>query len=1070
MKKTLYTLAFIFGTVAMRSQEGMPNITPPYPATTQLGTYGNVPIGLETGKPNINLDIYTLKEGDVSVPIQVSYSSSGVKVDAIPTQLGMEWQLIAGGVISCEVRGTEDLSDTGFYNPSDISDVCTPSSTTSMTLIGSQENTQKDIFSYSAPGISGKFFLNGNEIVQINPSDDKIEKLTLTDEEGRIIKYFKITDPQGNEYFFGESAESRERSGYRNNCWGSTHGQTSYQTGWYLTRMITNKHQMATFKYEQETYDYAVAVNQKAQAVIPNGIILAQVAGIGSPCKSYESHVAAFLTEIDCKDKKIVFNYNTLDSFEAESKQLTSLEIFAGPNKIKSFDFHYNLVAKNLSSPLLNTQTLNNPAKKSIYLREIDERSEGEGLEAFKKYGFEYYSPEQIPPRFSYAQDIYGYYNGRPNQNFVYNNLEGDAYLGMFSSANADREPNPDTVFFGMLKTIVYPTGGKTEFTYEPNSVYDQKTIYPPYVDDSFGAEATGNNTTVYTPAFTCPFNQTGILSGSAEWVDLGESSCAFAESHPQHSECKVELIDVTNGNNVVATLTVNGEDEMTIALIAGNVYKVRISSIHPCANTYGSIKYRDTAPYVVYFNRPCAGVRVRTTKSFDNPERAIIKRYYYAELDDLDRSTGHFVVADPKYEPNVDRYVSENYQHIDDEIPTSTIEFIYTMPSSPKTPLCSLGGGGFTYGAVVESFGDAFENGGVLHTYGNDMDEPPVTLCGDYVRGAPFSPGFANQEISNLTFKKSGNTFLPVTSEEFVYEHDESKDIKIQGYTGREWELMLFPISQEHFNEFCMYETRSERHYLSSKTTKTFDLNGSNPIITTENYHYDGTNHYQVTSVDTQTSRGDLLETKYYHPGDAAVSGEPFISELLGKNMKGIVLQTEEYLNSVKTNTKKVVYGAWATQLFLPHFTQTSKENQPLETRIEYAAYDDSGNLLQVQQKGGVPVSYIWGYQQNQPVAKVEGIDFLNIPPSHIADIQNASNSDNNSLLIALDALRNDPALARTMITGFTYKPLTGVEKVIDPNGKQSTYGYDEFGRLKSVRDNDGNLLSENQYHYRPN
>ncbi|SHH90417.1 YD repeat-containing protein, partial [Flavobacterium defluvii] len=37
------------------------------------------------------------------------------------------------------------------------------------------------------------------------------------------------------------------------------------------------------------------------------------------------------------------------------------------------------------------------------------------------------------------------------------------------------------------------------------------------------------------------------------------------------------------------------------------------------------------------------------------------------------------------------------------------------------------------------------------------------------------------------------------------------------------------------------------------------------------------------------------------------------------------------------------------------------------------------------------------------------------------------------------------------------------------DPKGFITTYTYDSFGRLETVKDNLGNILSENQYNYKP-
>jgi hypothetical protein len=53
-------------------------------------------------------------------------------------------------------------------------------------------------------------------------------------------------------------------------------------------------------------------------------------------------------------------------------------------------------------------------------------------------------------------------------------------------------------------------------------------------------------------------------------------------------------------------------------------------------------------------------------------------------------------------------------------------------------------------------------------------------------------------------------------------------------------------------------------------------------------------------------------------------------------------------------------------------------------------------------------------------------------------------------------------------MITTITYKPLIGVSTITDTKGDKQTYHYDSFNRLQFVKDSSGNILSENEYHYK--
>ncbi|WP_374670182.1 RHS repeat domain-containing protein [Flavobacterium sp. NRK F7] len=53
-------------------------------------------------------------------------------------------------------------------------------------------------------------------------------------------------------------------------------------------------------------------------------------------------------------------------------------------------------------------------------------------------------------------------------------------------------------------------------------------------------------------------------------------------------------------------------------------------------------------------------------------------------------------------------------------------------------------------------------------------------------------------------------------------------------------------------------------------------------------------------------------------------------------------------------------------------------------------------------------------------------------------------------------------------MVTTYTYKPSVGVSTITDPKGNRISYHYDGFNRLEFVKDKDGNILSENKYHYK--
>jgi hypothetical protein len=248
----------------------------------------------------------------------------------------------------------------------------------------------------------------------------------------------------------------------------------------------------------------------------------------------------------------------------------------------------------------------------------------------------------------------------------------------------------------------------------------------------------------------------------------------------------------------------------------------------------------------------------------------------------------------------------------------------------------------------------------------------------------------------------------------------------------------------------------------LKSKTTQNFIYpNGDNLatiVQTHETYDYNPINK-KISESTITNSTGDVLKTKYFYHTGNSIHSQNRISE---------IERIETYKDNGLLSTSKIEYSnAFSDNVsYLPRTIQTSKGGGTLENRIKYNAYDQYGNPLEVQQQNGTVISYIWGYNKTQPIAKIENATYTEVEP-YVGNLQNLSNGTNEANLItALNALRT--ALPNAMITTYTYKPLVGIRTVTDPKGDMQIYEYDEFNRLKEVWDDDDNILSENQYHYR--
>lgn len=278
-------------------------------------------------------------------------------------------------------------------------------------------------------------------------------------------------------------------------------------------------------------------------------------------------------------------------------------------------------------------------------------------------------------------------------------------------------------------------------------------------------------------------------------------------------------------------------------------------------------------------------------------------------------------------------------------------------------------------------------------------------------------------------------------------------------------------------------YKSNSYWYYLNQKIEAQYDVNGENPIVRTTNYYYDNENHLLPTRTEITNSKGEILQNKTYYAHDLNDQ------QLIDEHRIAESLKLESYKDGVLLSTQETEYASDhnSEDLYLPKFIKTlkgSSENNVLEERIVYHNYDDKGNPLEVSKKDGTHIVYIWGYNQTQPIAKIENTTYSQVS-SYLLSLQTLSDADDDRTTDEVDAngtityLGSEGALRAKLqelrealpgaqVTSFTYDPLIGVTSITDPRGQTVYYEYDEFNRLEFVKDKDGNILSENKYNYK--
>lgn len=294
-----------------------------------------------------------------------------------------------------------------------------------------------------------------------------------------------------------------------------------------------------------------------------------------------------------------------------------------------------------------------------------------------------------------------------------------------------------------------------------------------------------------------------------------------------------------------------------------------------------------------------------------------------------------------------------------------------------------------------------------------------------------------------------------------------------------------------------------------NSKTTQY--LNTNQQLIDETKFTYDGS---LVVAIEKNNSKGQLIKEEIKYPKslmDAISTTFNIYTSMVLMNFLNYPIEVVKKINGQVVFAKLNNYDAYPTinqSGFFPFGLLLKKNEMVLDVNkpisdfvpttkdhtfdsndlgklikdsryrkvLDYNKYDDKGNILETSKPNGINNVYVYGYNKTLPIAKIDNILYSSIPQATITNLQALSNSDNDNcnnssckeqlLRVALNNLRTTFPLA--MITTYTYDPIVGVTSVTDSRGDCVYYSYDEFQRLKEVRDNDGNIISNNEYHYK--
>ena len=1067
------------------------------PEAASLGKFGAYSVSEYTGSPNIRIPLFTIQSGDISIPVELYYDASGIKVDQDATFVGLGWNLSYGGCISHIVCGEDDFKESPFssasyfrnyyaniptYIPqyfypyqtstSSIDDVvCEPLDYERYHLHDdlSKGYYTPDVFQASFCGQHVSFIIdkrNNNNIVILN-NDPKKYKIEYV--EGNYYPRYpgtiKITDDKGITYQFKPFREFDEADSY-------------YLTNVYGPDGISGKNSI-TFEYKnyynvvssRPSIKSHESIGEMIDGNYPPDIFFQVMSVLGEhsndinlSCGLHGFYGKVYPKKITTGTETIEFELQNRDDLRGDSA-ISVIQVKSGSTNLDRISFSYGYFDEQMPSSGLSTYT-----HKRLKLNSVMVNS--------KKYQMTY-DESSLPAFASKSHDYWGYYNGANNSTLCGTpkyTLENDSVKTVKYLGNANRYASENLCKVGMLKSIIYPTGGRTDFEFEINR-FNNEYYYP---DAAQG--------------------QTSTISLTAEAVAIYEPQTKPKEfTLYQQTKCKfgAYLITSTSTKSVSTAILKNsstGEVLKEFTASDGNILN------ETCDITLAKGKYiieasasANSNGYAVIAN---CGISY-TGFSIPNPNISLGQ-----SKGGISMGGGLRIKSIKNYDSssNSNTFLSGiEYEYRDGKLlkPTVRLEEHRIVYSYYGNPHPDLPGSGNMYDWLQADFTFSYANSEPSYLYACSMDVPATVGYSKVIKKEVDENGSVvrkteldfhnyeyqmdhqvNQMVNNAIYYCSNGHLNGKLKKETIYYGNNTRQY-IANYTYDDTELasvmypkcipLFFPsnmLAVLNYN-VSLFHKHAMWCYLTKKNETFYDINGSNPWSKETRFTYDASN-YQP-SEQTVSDGFNTQKVKYWYPYTSGNQSKG-LSYLTDKNCLSEVTGIDLYKNNKFTGGSRYDY---TTDIKLPNNMPVVSKclsifpDNSTVLQMTVTGYDDSGNIREYKKMDGTPVTIIWSYNHQHPIMEIVGSTYANVEAkaATITSIENAdsvSESEIRSLHTVLST-----GLPNAYVTAYLYSPWHSVSHIIAPNGHETIYGYDSEGRLETVRDPLG-VMQKYQYNYK--
>lgn len=531
MKRILLLIYVMMGVYGICQAQADYLPTPPSINAQSFMQNINHPVSHYTGTVNVEIPICTIELKDISIPVSLTYNTSGIKVEQEASTVGLGWSLNVGGAITKTILGENDLYEThtyfntetcsgsphtscnsisditNLYGPIEqdftLSDYLEPSPTWNyfvngcsfeegfnglinsiyLTSVGGKEFAP-DVFNYSFGAYSGTFIFDRKRNI-VKEKEDNVILIPSFNSAKTDILQWDVTAPDGTKYTFAK-VEKVEFKPYWtcNDCW-------------YLTRIETIGGSVLEFSYMDAPQHYKTF--NRYQESGRDGVSNAEQIKYNT----YEN--SCYIESISYNGGSLDFDY-AFDRDDAEwLPRLESVEQYVGSTLTTVWELNQSYFCSNREDFEMPTVTRLAGLGMSSFGYNESWNTKRLRLDAVKAIPSDYsdtaifrlsYNEEYLPTKLSTAVDHWGYYNGQYNGSLIgvqHHCIDGPNGIEMLHGGSANRETRETFNQAYSLKRLTYPTGGYTEFTYESNEYDTANMEGDPYKKDYYYSPITNS-------------------------------------------------------------------------------------------------------------------------------------------------------------------------------------------------------------------------------------------------------------------------------------------------------------------------------------------------------------------------------------------------------------------------------------------------------------------------------------------------------------------------------------------------------------------------------------------------